>query len=382
VIQMTRTVRVDIAPKQSPQSGPSHVERLLGIAVARGAAALYLTAQTPPALRLDDEVRIIDGEAALTSADIEAGVVNLVPETTRDSLQRGDPAAWVADLPNVGRVRFSTFRDHRGSGAVLQLIAVPTADQLGFSADIQALATETEGLVVVATPRGAGKSTLLGAFVDLMNRQRNYVITLERQIRLVHDNRNALISQREVPGTAEQVLRVTRGALREKPDVLVIDDLASAESLQLVLEAAGSGLLVFLAVTGASTTAALSHVIDLFPTDRRKEGQALIAERLRGAVAQALLRKTGGGRVVARELLLTTASVTRILTEGQLSELPSAIESGRKHGMTSLTDALVALIRSGAVDVREAYRKADDRDALLDALKREQIDTTPVERLA
>jgi twitching motility protein PilT len=123
-------------------------------------------------------------------------------------------------------------------------------------------------------------------------------------------------------------------------------------------------------------------VLELFPPDRRKAVQALVAERLRGAVAQVLLRKTGGGRVAARELLLTTASVASILSDGQLSDLPLAIESGRKHGMTSLTDALLGLVRSGVVDVREAYRKADDRDALLAALKREKIDTSQVERLA
>jgi len=128
------------------------------------------------------------------------------------------------------------------SGAVFQLISVLTADQLGFSSEMKALATEAEGLVLVASPRRAGKSTLVAAFVDLINRQRSdYVITLERQIRLVHDNRNALVSQREMRGTADQALRVARGALRENPDVLAIEDLASADMSQLALEARGLG---------------------------------------------------------------------------------------------------------------------------------------------
>lgn len=383
VLPMTRTLRIDVPPRAA--AGRSGIERLLSIAAARGAGALYLTSQAPPFLRLDDDVRMLEGEPALSSTDVESAVLELMPEATRDALRRGDPTEWVSDLADIGRVRCSTFRDYRGPGALFQLIAVRpvSAEQLGLGREIQALANEAEGLVVVASPRGAGKSTLAGAFVDLINRQRsNYVITLERQIRMVHDNRSALISQREVRGTAEQVVTVARGALRENPDVLVIEELPSAEMFQLALDAAGSGLLVLITVTAGSTTAALSRLLDLFPPERRKAVQALLSERLRGAIAQVLLRKAGGGRLPARELLQMTAAVAGVIADGQLSDLPLAIESGRKHGMSPLNDALLGFVRTGAVDVREAYRKADDREGLLIALKREGIDTSLVERLA
>jgi twitching motility protein PilT len=380
---MTRTVRIELPPRTA--AGRSGIERLLSIAAARGASALYLTSQGPPFLRLDDDVRMLDGEPALTSTDVESAVLELMPETTRDALRRGDPTEWVSDLAEIGRVRCSTFRDYRGPGAIFQLISVRplSAEQLGLGREMLALATEAEGLIVLTSPRGAGKSTLAGAFVDLINRQRaHYVITLERQIRMVHDNRLALISQREVRGTAEQVLTVARGALRENPDVLVLEDLPSADMFQLALDAAGSGLLVFVTITGSSTTAALSRLLDMFPPDRRKAAQSLLAERLLGAIAQVLIRKAGGGRLAARELLLTTAAVAAVLADGQLSDLPLAIDSGRKHGMAPLNDALLGYVRSGAVDVREAYRKAEDREGLLTALKREGVDTSFVERLA
>lgn len=382
-IPMTRTVRIDV-PSQRGPSVPPRIERLLGSAVSRGASALYLTSQARPFVRVDDDVRVLEDEATLSSTDVESAVLELMPDATREALRRGEPIEWVAEFAEVGRVQCSTFRDYRGPGAIFQLISVRplSAEQLELSPEMQALCTEAEGLVLVASPRGAGKSTLVGAFIDLINRQRaDYVISLERQIRLVHDNRNALISQREVRGTAEQVLAVARSAIREQPHVLVIDDLVSADMCQLALEAAGSGILVFATVTASSTTAALSAVLELFPPERRKAVQALLGERLRGAIAQLLLRKTAGGRAAARELMLTTGEVANLVTEGQLSDLPLIIERGREHGMVTLTDSLVGFIRERVIDGREAYRKADDRDALVRALKNENIDTSGLERL-
>ena len=387
VIPMTRTLRIEV-PRAAPPRQPSvrtETERLLGLAAARGASALYLTTQASPFLRVDDDVQALEGEPPMTSAEVESAVLELMPDTARDALRRGDPTEWVCELAEIGRVRCSTFRDYRGPGAIFQLNSFRPvgAEKLGLNHEVQALATETEGLVLVASPRGHGKSTLLGAFVDLINHRRSgYVITLERQIRLVHEHDHALISQREVRGTADQVLNVARAALSEHADVLVIDDLPSAEVFQLALDAAGSGRLVFVSVTAPSITAALNRTVELFPSDQRKEILSLLAERLRGAVAQVLLRKTTGGRVAAREVVLATSAVGRVLAEGQLQELPGAIDSGRKYGLVSLTDSLVHLVRGGVIDAREAYRKADDRPALLLALKRENVDTSVVERLA
>lgn len=387
VIPTTRTLRIEVpqaVPSRRP-AGQSEIERLLAIAAARGATALYLTTQASPFLRVDDDVRMLEGEPPLTSTDVESAVLQLMPEATREALRRGGPTEWESELEDIGRIRCSTFSDYRGLGAIFQLVSVrpQSAEQLGLSPEIQALASETEGLVLVASPRGHGKTTLIGALVDLINRQRpGYVITLERQIRFVHEHRRALVSQREVRGTADQELTAARGALREQPDVVVIDDLLSADVFQLALDAAGSGRLVFASVTAPSATAALTRIVELFPADRRKGIQSLLAERMRGAVAQVLLRRVGGGRAAAREVVLATSAVARVLAEGQMQDLPLAIESGRKHGLISLTDSLVQFVRSGAIDAREAYRKADDRDALLLALERENVDMSVVERLA
>lgn len=360
---------------------PGGIERLLRLAAARGASALYLTTQARPAVRVDGDIRLLDGEAALSSGDVEAAVLELAPEGTRDK----ESAEWIRDLADVGRVRITTFRDYRGPGALLRMIQAraTSADQLGLVREIQALATEPEGLVIVTGPRASGKSTLVSAFVDFINRQRNdYVITLEGQIRLVHESRGSLISQRELRGSASEVVTAARAALRENPDVLVIEDLRSPDVLQVALDAAGSGLLVFVSVTAASATAALERLVDLCPSDQRRNVRAALAEHLRGVVAQVLLRKAGGGRLAARELVLNTNAVAALVSDGQIAQLPRAIDSGRKLGMAPLNDALVAFVQSGAVDVREAYRKADDKAGLLALMRREGIDTSFVERLA
>jgi twitching motility protein PilT len=170
--------------------------------------------------------------------------------------------------------------------------------------------------------------------------------------------------------------------LRESPDVIVIEDLRTPEVIAEAVEAAASGYLVIAGIAAHTAPEAVAKLLEQLPADRRTQLQTTVAETLRGVVAQVLLRKSGGGRVAARELLLGSPAVASIIAEGRLAQLPLAMESGRRQGMVPLTDALVGFIRSGAVDVREAWRRASDRAGLLKQLKREGIDTSFVERLA
>lgn len=383
VLQMTRTVRIEVPPR-SPSVRVSGVERLLRLAAARTASALFVTSDCRPSIRVDGDIRPLDGEPSMSRADVEAAVMEIVPAAEQEAVGRGESTEWITEFADLGRVRCLTFTDHRGPGVVFRMIATraATAEQLGLSREVQALATEPQGLVLVAGTHGSGRSTLVSALVDLVNRQRaEYVVTLERQIRLVHDNRAAIVSQREIRGGADEALGAARAALREDPDVLVVDDLASAHMVPLLLQAASEAL-VFVSVTAASTTDAVERFVELAPADARRGVQAAMAESFRGAVAQVLLKKTGGGRVAAREVLLATAAVTRVISDGVPGQLQSALEGGRKHGMVPMADALVALVHAGVVDVREAFRKSPDRDRLLAGLRREGIDTSVVERLA
>jgi twitching motility protein PilT len=372
-----------VRPTQALQT--AGLDRLLRIAAARGASTLYLSSHSRPLIRIDGEISAIDGEAVLSEPHIEALMLDIIPERNRDALRSQAGTEWFCDVPDVGRIRCVTFRDHRGAGGIFRMIPARaiSAEQLGLSKEIQALCAEPEGLVLVTGPRASGKSTLISAFVDLINRTRSdHVITLESQIKFVHENRGSLVSQREVRGDRDELLSVARSALRENPDVLVIEDFGSPEIVTLALEAAQSGHLVLGALTGHSATDVLDRILDQTPPEHRPKVQLGLAENLRGVIAQVLLRKCGGGRVAAREVLLNTGAVANLIAEGKTSQLAMAIDSGRRHGMVALNDAFVAFVKGGIVDSREAYRHAADQPGFLALLKQQGIDTSFVERLA
>jgi twitching motility protein PilT len=248
---------------------------------------------------------------------------------------------------------------------------------------VQRLAIVPEGLVLVAGPRSSGKRTLIAAFVDLINRTRSdHVITIEREINIVHEHGNSFISQREVRGTDDDLLMAAHAALREDPDVLVIEDLRTASLMNVALEAAVSGRLVVGGFSAYTATAAIDRIIDLYGPEHRRQVQLALADSLRGVIVQVLLKKNGGGRVAAREVLLNTPAVSSVIAEGKTSQLPLAIEGGRRYGMMPLNDALVGLVQQGTVEGREAYRYATDRPGLLAVLKRQGVDTSFFEKLA
>jgi twitching motility protein PilT len=361
------------------------IDRLLRIAAARGASTLYLTSQARPSIRIDGEISAIEGEPVLSEPDVEALMLDIIPERNRETLRSEAGTEWICDVPEVGRIRCVTFRDHRGAGGIFRMIPARaiSAEQLGLSREIQGLCAEAEGLLLITGPRSSGKSTLISAFVDLINRTRSdHVITLENQIKFVHESRLSLVSQREVRGDNQELMSAARAALRENPDVLVVEDLRSPEVVTLALEAAQSGHLVIGALTAHTAPDAVDRIIDQTPPERRPKIQLGLAEALRGVVAQVLLRKTMGGRVAAREVLLNTSAVANLIAEGKTSQLSMAIDSGRKHGMVALNDALAAFVQSGVVESREAYRQASDQQGFLGLLKRQGIDTSFVERLA
>jgi twitching motility protein PilT len=387
---LTRTVRIEVPPRapaaaSRPSSSTTDIDRLLRAAASRGASQLFLTSESRPWLRIEGDLRQLDSEPLWSRADVERTILEIVPESAQESVGSGEATEWIADFDEVGRIRCSTFVDHRGPGLLLRMIATraATAEQLGLSREVQALATEAQGLVLVAGSRSSGRSTLISALIDLANRQRaEYVITLERQIRFIHDNKSALVSQREIRGGAEESVTAVRAALRESPDVLVVDDVVSSDMVPLLLSAASDGVLVVVSMTAQSTSDAIVRFIDLAPAETRKGVQSQLAESFRGAVAQLLLKKPSGGFTAVRELMLATAPVAHAIAEGQMSQLPLVFENGRQDGMVSFTEPLVELVRAGTIDVRDAYRKTPERDRLVERLKHHGIDTSAVERLS
>jgi len=321
----------------------------------------------------------------LSARDVESLLLTLMPERSHEALRTGAATEWFCDIDVVGRVRCLSFRDHRGPGGVFRLMPTRSVsvDQLGLPRSVQALAIEPEGLVLVAGPRSSGKRTLLSAFVDQINKtRRDHIITIEREVNIVHEQSSSFVSQREVRGNDDDMLVAARAALREDPDVLVIEDLRTAALMNVALEAASAGRLVVAGFSAHTAAGAIDRIIDLYPSDNRGQVQMALADCLRGVIVQVLLRNTSGGRVPVREVLLNTAAVSSVIAEGKTSQLSMAIEGGRRYGMMPINDGLVSLVQSGVVDVREAYRRSNDRPGFVAALKRHGVDTSFVERLA
>jgi twitching motility protein PilT len=385
VVPLARSPIRPEGPPPLSESPASSLDRLLRLAAARGASSLYLSSGAMPAVRVDGELQALEGTPPFTANDVDSLLLALRPERTAEALYRGDVTEWICDVAEIGRVRCVTFRDHRGPGGVLRIMPARavTADEIGLSREVQALADESSGLILVAGPRDSGKRTLISALVDLINRVRHHhVITIEREINVVHEQRTSFISQREVRGRDDEHLAAARAALREDPDVLVLEDLRSTALIELALDAAAAGRLVIGGYTAASASSAVARIIELFSFEHRRHVQLSLAQNLRGVVAQVLLRKVGGGRVAARELLLNSPGVASVIAEGRTSQLPVVIEGGRRHGMMPLNDALVGYVQSGAVDPGDAYRSAADREGFLALLERQGLDTSFAERLA
>jgi twitching motility protein PilT len=355
--------------------------QMLRVAAERAASTVYVVAQSRPMIRVDGEISALEAEPVLSASDIERLIAALAPRKPE-----GDaPLEWISEVPEVGRVRCVTFRDHRGPGLIFRMISAKSisADHLNLSPELRDLAAQADGLIIVTGARGSGKSTLMNSFVDLVNRTRSdHVITIETEIGFVHESRRSFISQREVSDNPAAAGAAALAALNEDPDVLVIEDLHSTESIQAALEAAESGRLVFASITAPSSAAALDALTEMFPAGQRGGIRATLSRTLRAVVSQVLLRKASGGRVTARELLLNSPAVAQSIRDGKSAEVASALEAGGRQGMVPMNDSLAALVRGGTVHSAEAYRRAPDRTALLKCLARDGVDTSFAERLA
>jgi twitching motility protein PilT len=363
----------------------SGLERLLRTAAARGASTLYLASDARPSIRLDGQLQVLENEPIQTSTDVVSLLLTLMPDRSHEALRTGAASEWICDIPDIGRVRCMSFRDHRGPGGVFRLMPMRpvSVEQLGLPREVQAFVIEPEGLVLVTGLRSSGKRTLISALVDLINRtRRDHVITIEREINIVHERVSSFVSQREVRGDDEQVLDAARAALREDPDVLVIEQIRTGHVMNVALEAAASGHLVIGGFSAHSATEAIDRILDLYAPEYARQVQLALADHMRGVVAQILLPKIGGGRIAAREVLLNTPAVASLIAEGKTSQIAMAIEGGRRAGMRPLADALVGHVQAGLVDLREAYRYVTDRAAFVALLKRHGVDTSAVERLA
>jgi twitching motility protein PilT len=356
----------------------TNLDDLLRLAASCGASTLYLAPNARPSVRVGGELWVLEDIPILEPAELDA--LLFAQKLAHDADASAFAGAeWTFDLPGAGRIRCMTFSDQRGPGSVFRIVPVRTvvADQLGLSLETQALTLEKDGLILVTGPRSSGKNAVIGGLLDLINRTRQaYIVTVQREVNATWEGERAFISQREARGGLDDMLAVGRAALRENPDVLVLQEVRSAALMSLAFDAAASGQLVIAGYTARTAPAAIAGVLSLYPVEQRRSVQVSLSQSLRGVVAQMLVPRAGGGRAAARELLLNTPPIAAAVAEGKTWQLPLAIEAGRNHGMVTMNEALVDLVQRGIVAAEDAYRQAPEQMVFLDALKRHGIDTS------
>jgi twitching motility protein PilT len=250
-----------------------------------------------------------------------------------------------------------------------------TADEMGLSREVQNLCYLTKGLVLVTGPTGSGKSTTLAALVDLINTTRaDHILTIEDPIEFVHQSKQCLVTQRQVGLHTRSFKQALRAALREDPDIVLVGEMRDLETVSIALETAETGHLVFGTLHTTTASSTIDRIIDQFPADRQSQVRVMLSESLRGVIAQTLCRKVAGGRVAAREILLTIPAVSNLIREGKTFQIPSIMQTNRKAGMVTLNDALMELVDQGLVEPKEAYMKAVEKAGFAQSLKSKRHD--------
>ena len=379
------TAKVDAPRAESPRASATDIraldkiEGLLRALVGNKASDLHLRAGSPPMLRANGEIAPIPGEAALSSEEIDVMLNSVMLEQNREEFKEINDTDFAHEIKGLARFRGNALRDRKGIGAVFRAIpaAVVTVDQMGLSQEVQRLCHLTKGLVLVTGPTGSGKSTTLCALIDLINRTRSdHVITIEDPIEFVHESKKCLITQRHVGVHTSSFKHALRAALREDPDIVLVGELRDLETVSMAIETAETGHLVFGTVHTSTAVSTIDRVIDQFPPDRQAQIRVMLSESLKGVISQVLCKKIGGGRVAAREIMLSTPSVSNLIREGKTFQLPSVLQTSRRLGMVTMNDALIELVDSNQVEPQEAYLKATDKVGIIHMLKQRGKDVS------
>jgi twitching motility protein PilT len=358
------------------------IEDLLRSLVTRKASDLHLRVGSPPMLRANGEIAPIRDHAPLTNDDIEAMLSAVMLPQNRTEFAEISDSDFAHEIAGVGRFRGNALRERKGTGAVFRAIpaAVVSVEQMGLSQEVQRLCQLTKGLVLVTGPTGSGKSTTLCALIDLINRTReDHVITIEDPIEFVHESKKCLITQRHVGVHTSSFKHALRAALREDPDIVLVGELRDLETVSMAIETAETGHLVFGTVHTSSAVSTVDRVIDQFPPDRQAQIRVMLSDSLKGVISQVLCKKIGGGRVAAREVMLSTPSISNLIREGKTFQLPSVLQTSRRLGMVTMNDALIELVDGNLVEPQEAYLKATDKVGIVNMLKQRNKDVSFVD---
>jgi len=362
-------------PKSVREGAPA-IEAYFQYLVEAGGSDLHLSSAETPMIRVHGEMERIPGSKECSPEEAARLLFQLMPARYKEEFEETSDTDFAHEIPGLARFRCNVFADRKGPGGVFRIIPskIPTAEELGLSKQVLELCHLTKGLVLVTGPTGSGKSTTLAALVDYINRNRtDHIITIEDPIEFVHPNKKCLVNQREVGVHTQGFKRALRAALREDPDIVLVGELRDLETIAIAIETAETGHLVFGTLHTSTAPSTIDRVIDQFPPDRQAQIRVMLSESLKGVISQTLLKKKGGGRIAAHEVLIGIPAISNLVREGKTFQIPSVMQTSRKVGMIMLNDALIDLVKRDLVSVDDAYAKAVDKGSFLTLLKSANI---------
>ena len=336
------------------------ITELLAFSAKQGASDLHLSADLPPMIRGDGDVRRIN-LPALGHKEVHGLVYDIMNDKQRKDFEEFLETDFSFEVPGVARFRVNAFNHNRGAGAVFRTIPskVLTMDQLGMGQVFKDLAMVPRGIVLVTGPTGSGKSTTLAAMVDYINETKyDHILTVEDPIEFVHESKKSLVNQREVHRDTLGFNEALRSALREDPDVILVGEMRDLETIRLALTAAETGHVVFGTLHTSSAAKTIDRIVDVFPAEEKSMVRSMLSESLQGVISQALLKKNGGGRVAAHEIMIGTPAIRNLIREDKIAQMYSAIQTGAAYGMTTMDQSLQTLLNKGIISREVAREKA------------------------
>ena len=336
------------------------ITELLAFSAKEGASDLHISAGLPPIIRIDGDVRRIN-LPPMEHRQVHSLIYEIMNDKQRRDYEEFLETDFSFEVPGVARFRVNVFNQNRGAAAVFRTIPsnVLTLEQLGMGDVFRRVSLLPRGLVLVTGPTGSGKSTTLAAMVDHINENRyDHILTIEDPIEFVHQSKKCLVNQREVHRDTLGFGEALRSALREDPDVVLVGELRDLETIRLALTTAETGHLVFGTLHTTSAAKTIDRVIDVFPSGEKPMVRSMLSESLQAVISQTLLKKVGGGRVAAHEILIGTAAIRNLIREDKVAQMYSAIQTGGALGMQTLDQCLHHLVEQRLISLDIAKEKA------------------------